>query len=475
MQTWYGLRRVHTEHVAQCKRMNIHVTLLNVLNDHFTLVLGVRTLRKMMAALNRRRRLLLLLLLVRRRARRGQRRTRRTWVRKINSNRVNLGEFHSLIQEMRLSDHDSFFKYFRMSPSRFDHLLSLIGPKIQRQNTNLRSAISPAERLAVTLRFLATGDSMQTIAFSYRMGHSTVCTIIPEVCDAIWDALSITYLNCPSTAQEWKRISDSYSRLWNFPHCLRAIDGKHIVIQAPSRAGSIYYNYKGTHSIVLMAVCDSQYCFTMIDVGDYGRHSDGGVLSNSGFGQALESGRLLLPPPENIPGTNFDLPYVFVGDAAFPLRHNMMRPYPGRFLPEELQIFNYRLSRARRIIENTFGVMAAKFRIFRRPIIADPEKVTKITKAACCLHNYLKISDIRSSQSSRQYCPAGYIDHEDALGNFIPGDWRTEEGRSTGLTRIPRVGSNSYSQSAANIRNSYKEYFLTSEGELEWQYRHVRS
>jgi hypothetical protein len=78
--------------------------------------------------------------------------------------------------------------------------------------------------------------------------------------------------------------------------------------------------------------------------------------------------------------------------------------------------------------------MAAKFRIFHRPIIADPEKVTKITKAACYLHNYLKISDIRSSQSSRQYCSAGYIDHEDALGNFIPGDWRTEEGGSTGLT-----------------------------------------
>ena len=158
-----------------------------------------------------------------------------------------------------------------------------------------------------------------------------------------------------------------------------------------------------------------------------------------------------------------------------PLRLYMMRPYPGRFLEENCQIFNYRLSRARRVIENTFGIMAAKFRIFRRPIIAHPDKVTKLTKAACCIHNYLKISDIRSASSSRQYCPPGYVDHEDPLGNFIPGDWRVESGQSGGLSRIPQVGSHSFSRSAASIRDSFKQYFSSPEGELEWQYRHVCS
>ena len=139
---------------------------------------------------------------------------------------------------------------------------------------------------------------------------------------------------------------------------------------------SIIY-YKNTHSIVLMAVCDAYYCSTLLDIGDYGRHSDGGVLSHSTFGQALESTTLPLPDPENLPGTNFTMPYVFVGDAAFPLRSYMLRPYPGRFLPEDLQIFNYCLSRARWIIENTYGIMTTKFSIFRRPIIAHPDEVTK--------------------------------------------------------------------------------------------------
>ena len=120
--------------------------------------------------------------------------------------------------------------------------------------------------------------------------------------------------------------------------------------------------------------------------------------------------------------------------------------------------------------------MAAKFRIFRRPIIAHPEKVTKITKAACVLHNYLRISDIRSSSlSSRQYCPPGYVDHEDSLGNFIPGDWRLEVGQNAALTTVSRMGSNTFSHSSASMRNTFKQYFTSPSGEIEWQYRHVHS
>ena len=246
------------------------------------------------------------------------------------------------------------------------------------------------------------------------MGKSTVCGIVRDVCAAIWEALSSEYVRMPSNEREWVSVSNQYHQMWNFSNCLGAIDGKHIVIQAPKCSGSSHFNYKGTHSIVLLAVCDAHYRFIVIDVGDTGRHSDGGVLSNSEFGKALLSNALPLPPDEPLPGTSSpNVPYVIVGDEAFPLKPYMMRPYPGKKLTQSQSIYNYRLSRARRVIENSFGILASRWRIFRRPIIADPDHIVTYTKAAVALHNFLRTTE------SSVYCPPGFLDAEDGLGNRL--------------------------------------------------------
>ncbi|CAN8028500.1 unnamed protein product, partial [Ixodes persulcatus] len=123
----------------------------------------------------------------------------------------------------------------------------------------------------------------------------------------------------PDTAV-WLRVADGFSRSWQFPNCLVAVDGKHILIQAPAKSGSMFFNYKGTYSIVLLAVVDSDYKFVVVDVGASGKQSDGGVLQQSAFGQILEQGRLELPKDLPLPSTRIPAPCVFVEDEAFQLR-----------------------------------------------------------------------------------------------------------------------------------------------------------
>ena len=116
-----------------------------------------------------------------------------------------------------------------------------------------------------------TGDSFTTIAYNYRVGVSTVTGIVDEVTQAIWEALQPEFMPVP-TREDWLSMAEDFEDRWQFPNCIGALDGKHVVLKAPPNAGSSHYNYKGTHSIVLMALVDANYMFRVIDVGAYGRN-----------------------------------------------------------------------------------------------------------------------------------------------------------------------------------------------------------
>ena len=174
-----------------------------------------------------------------------------------------------------------------------------------------------------------------------------------------------------------------------------------------------------------------------------------------------------LPESETIEGYKLQMPYFLVGDEIFPLKNWLMRPYFGKSLVnEKRKIFNYRLSRARRIIENTFGIMIARWRIFQTTINAEPERVEKIVFACVALHNYLSQTD------NAYYTPFGFVDCESKCGDIIPGQWRSKI-ESNSLESIKPIRSIKYKKSAIQTRENLAKYFVTG-GAVSWQLEYIR-
>jgi len=295
---------------------------------------------------------------------------------------------------------------------------------------------------------LGTGDSYQTIAFSFRLGHSTVQSIVLEVCSAIIFTLKDECIPIPGE-EDWKRIAKEFWEIWNFPNCIGALDGKHVVIEAPPNSGSLYFNYKKTFSIVLLALVDAQYKFVAVDIGAYGKNSDGGILSNSNLGKALEKNKLNIPNEQYLPSTNEKLPLVVIGDEAFPLKKYLLRPYPGPQVREDQnkKKFNDRLSRARKVVEDAFGQLTAKFRIYCRRLNALPKNADTIVMTTCILHNYIKAdaTDVHSREvSSSSSLPAGLI------------------------TSLNGQGGSAQPEAFEN-RDKFKKFFCSPAGKLPWE------
>jgi hypothetical protein len=174
----------------------------------------------------------------------------------------------------------------------------------------------------------------------------------------------------PTTEGEQIQVGNEFERKWDFPNCLGAVDGKHVKITAPRGSGSFYWNYKGFNSLVLMSIANANYEFY----------------------EKLLHEELNLPLPRKPDKSASDLPYVFVGDEAFALCKDLLKPFSQKQLTNERRVFSYRLSRARRVIENTFGIMASRCRVFHTEINLKLEGIETVVLSCCVLHNFLRRS-----------------------------------------------------------------------------------
>ena len=143
----------------------------------------------------------------------------------------------------------------------------------------------------------------------------------------IIEVLGPKYIRFPKTADEWRQVAREFWDKWNMPNCIGAIDGRHTKIQNPPNAGSLYFNFKQYYSIVQLSIVDANYCFMWVDAGGYSSGSDSGIYKNTGMYKKIAEDKLNIPADEQHPV--FNIPFYFVGDAAFALEKRMMKPQRG--------------------------------------------------------------------------------------------------------------------------------------------------
>lgn len=127
------------------------------------------------------------------------------------------------------------------------------------------------------------------------------------------------------------------------------------------------------------------------------------------------------------------------------------------------------MSRARRTIENTFGILASRWRILKRPIVADTDNCIRFTKAAVVLHNYVQTAEMDIPIHLRRYCPTGFADSFRSDGTIEEGIWRAAKS----LRSVGRVGGNHPAFIYRQTRDILAKYFASDAGTVPWQYEHI--
>ncbi|XP_036319313.1 putative nuclease HARBI1 [Rhagoletis pomonella] len=288
--------------------------------------------------------------------------------------------------DVRAMDDARFRENFRLDRRAFQKVCEKVR-NMEKIDSNLRRCIPLEKRVAIALFSLGSAAEYRTVSSLFGVGRSTVGEIVLDFCHSVCDNFADCINTYPPNQQEIKRIVDGFAVL-GFPQCFGAVDGCHIEVQPRKEDAVDYHNYKGWYSVVLLASCDHRSKFTYINIGSTGRNNDSYIFEKSSLKQFHESADIFVQNSELIGG--FNIPVLLMGDSAFRLSRHMMKPYPYvANQPAAEKLFNYRLSKCRRVIENAFGQLKARFRKIGRGLQVAPKNVNVIIQTCCILHNFL--------------------------------------------------------------------------------------
>ena len=328
---------------------------------------------------------------------------------------------------------------FRLSRETFRFLVEELKPELQLQDTKMRKAVEVYRKVAVFLYFIASTASYRTLSNLFGLSRGFVCICIRKVAAAVLRKFKEKYMSV-AKGDELACVIANYKEKWGFPMCAGAIDGTHIPISTPQQNHASYINRKSYHSIVMQALVDCSYLFRDIVVGWPGSVHDARVFSNSQLYTLGCSGRLFPPDmKEEILGK--EIHPVILGDPAYPMLNWLLKGYPENVNTPRIQRrFNYRLSRARMTVENTFGRWKGRFPRFSKRLDMEVAGAVEVVAAACVIHN---ICEMRKEPYFEEWLQEGF----EQPGEEVIQDERIDE------------------QAGSDVRDTLAAFFMTPEGQ----------
>ena len=250
--------------------------------------------------------------------------------------------------------------------------------------------MSPEVRLAICLFRLGRGDYLHTIGELVGLAKSTVCEIVKEVSEAIvfrfWQQMVARH--APHSLEDLKETMTDFDEKWQFPCCFGAIDGCHLPIKCPKgglESTKEYHNFKNFFSIVIMAIVDAKYRFVWASSGYPGNSHDAIIFQSTHLYNEILNQNFL--PCFSKKENDTTIYPMLLGDSAFPFLPWLMKPYTNTVLRKDQRYFNYRLSRARMVVEGAFGQLKGRWRILLRKNECHIKTLRSMSLACIVLHN----------------------------------------------------------------------------------------
>lgn len=288
-------------------------------------------------------------------------------------------------------DDEEWYENFRMRKGTFEWLCSRLDPVLKPHPNPVapgRPILTTEKRVAIALYKLAHLAEYKVVGNQFGVHKSSVHNCLYSFCIAICELLGRELIKFPDEG-EAEEVAKRFETVTYLPNIIGAIDGSHIPTTPPADGNADFVNRKCSHSIVLQAIVDDQYLFRDVSCKSPGSCHDVDALKESNFYRNVEN--IMPKGTKSVNGR--EIPYMILGDPAYPLLHWLMQNYNyDRNISPEMDSFNVYLNKGRVVVENAFGRLKARWRILCRASEVNYKFMATIVLACCILHNICEMS-----------------------------------------------------------------------------------